>query len=101
MRAKNSRVVNIRYKVKGMRFDAAVDCDWSLHAYGFGKDTPTEETPIELYCFDHPEWDIRMVYHTERNDQHGAFNDGLILHSSVDFRAILKETRKWIKENGL
>ena len=99
MIAKNSRVVNIRYKVKGLRFDAAVDCDWSLHAYGFGKDTPKNETAVELYCFDHPEWDIRMVYHEEGNDR--PSDGGFILHTCVDWGVIIKETRKWIKENGL
>jgi hypothetical protein len=42
-----------------------------------------------------------MMFHKERNDQQGAFCDGLILHSSIDFQEILKETRKWIKEQGL
>lgn len=97
MRTKSSRIVNIRYKVKGLHFDAAVDCDWALHCY----DAEKNVTPIELYCLDRPEWDVRMIYHTERNDQQGAFCDGLILHSSIDFQEILKETRKWIKEQGL
>ena len=101
MRTKTSRIVNIRYKVNGLRFDAAVDCDWQMHIYGFGKDTPKDETPIELYCFDHKEWDIRMMYHKERNDQQDTHSDGLVLHSLVDFQEILKETRKWIKEKGL
>lgn len=101
MRTKTSRVVNIRYKVNGLRFDAAVDCDWQMHIYGFGKDTPKDETPIELYCFDHKEWDVRMMYHKERNDQQDTYIDGLVLHSLVDFQEILKETRKWIKEKGL
>lgn len=95
----NSRIVNIRYKVKGLRFDAAVDCDWCLHAYGFGEDTPKDETPIELYCFDHPDWDIRMVYQKEENDR--QLDGGFIHHTCVDFGVIMKETRKWIKENGL
>lgn len=97
MRTKSSRVVNIRYKVNRLRFDAAVDCDWVLHSY----DAEKNVIPIELYCFDHKEWDIRMIYHKERNDQQGVFSDGLILHSSIDFQEILKETRKWIKEQGL
>lgn len=97
----NNRVVNLRFKVCGLRFDAAIDCDWQLHAYGFDKDTPKDDTPIELYCFDHKEWDIRMMYHKERNDQQDTYSDGLALHSSVDFQEILKETRKWIKEKGL
>lgn len=98
---KNKRIVNLRFMCCGLHFDAAIDCDWQLHAYGFGKDTPKDETPIELYCFDHPEWDIRMMYNKERNDQQDTYIDGLVLHSSVDFQEILKETRKWIKENGL
>lgn len=97
MKAKTSRIVNIRYKVKGLRFDAAVDCDWELHCYN---ETEKNVTPIELYCLDRPEWDVRMMYHTERNDQQSVHNEGCILHSSVDFQAILKETRKWIKEQG-
>lgn len=98
MKTKTNRIVNIRYKVKGLHFDAAIDCDWQLHAYD---EEEKDVTPIELYCFDHKEWDIRMMYHKERNDQQGVFSDGLILHSSIDFQAILKETRKWIKEHGL
>lgn len=93
MRMKTSRVVNIRYKVKGLHFDAAVDCDWVLHCY----DAEKNVTPIELYCLDRPDWDIRMMYHEERNDQQGVFSDGLILHSSVDFDAIKKETRSGLK----
>lgn len=99
MKTKASRVVNIRYKVKGLLFDAAVDCDWALHCYN--KEGAKNVTPIELYCLDRPEWDIRMMYHTECNDQQGTFSDGLILHSIVDFGEILKETRRWIKEQGL
>lgn len=94
----NRRIVNIRYKVKGLRFDAAVDCDWALHVYGC-KDK--EVTPVELYCLDHKDWDVRMVFHKEQNDQQGIYDKGLFLHSCVDFGVILKETRKWIKEQGL
>lgn len=98
MKTKSSRVVNIRYKVKGLHFDAAVDCDWQLHAYS---EEEKNVTPIELYCFDHEEWDIRMMYYKERNEQQGEYSEGLLLNSCVDFQAILKETRKWIKEHGL
>lgn len=94
----NNRVVNLRFKVCGLRFDAAIDCDWTLHCYS---EHEKDVTPIELYCLDHKEWDIRMMYHKERNDQQGTYIDGLVLHSSVDFQEILKETRKWIKEKGL
>ena len=84
--------------VCGLHFDAAIDCDWTLHCY---PEREKDVTPIELYCFDHKEWDIRMMYHKERNDQQDTYIDGLVLHSSVDFQEILKETRKWIKEKGL
>lgn len=94
----NNRVVNLRFMVCGLHFDAAIDCDWTLHCY---PEREKDVTPIELYCFDHTEWDIRMMYHKERNDQQDTYGDGLVLHSSVDFQEILKETRKWIKEKGL
>lgn len=94
----NKRVVNLRFMVCGLHFDAAIDCDWTLHCY---PEREKDVTPIELYCFDHKEWDIRMMYHKERNDQQDTYSDGLALHSSVDFQEILKETRKWIKEKGL
>lgn len=94
----NNRVVNLRFMVCGLHFDAAIDCDWTLHCY---PEREKDVTPIELYCFDHTEWDIRMMYHKERNDQQDTYSDGLVLHSSVDFQEILKETRKWIKEKGL
>lgn len=94
----NKRVVNLRFMVCGLHFDAAIDCDWTLHCY---PEREKDVTPIELYCFDHKEWDIRMMYHKERNDQQDTYSDGLVLHSSVDFQEILKETRKWIKEEGL
>lgn len=94
----NKRVVNLRFMVCGLHFDAAIDCDWTLHCY---PEREKDVTPIELYCFDHKEWDIRMMYHKERNDQQDTYIDGLVLHSSVDFQEILKETRKWIKEKGL
>ena len=44
--------------VCGLHFDAAIDCDWTLHCYG---EREKDVTPIELYCFDHTEWDIRMM----------------------------------------
>lgn len=94
----NNRVVNLRFMVCGLHFDAAIDCDWTLHCY---PEREKDVTPIELYCFDHKEWDIRMMYHKERNDQQDTYSDGLVLHSSVDFQEILKETRKWIREKGL
>ena len=90
----NSRVVNIRYKVRGLQFDAAIDCDWQLHCYEHKK---AGVTPIELYCFDMPDWDVRMMYHKERNDQQSHYC-GMMLSTCANFDDILKETRKWIRE---
>lgn len=56
----NARVVNLRFKCCGLSFDAAIDCDWELHCYNQSTDERKDVTPIELYCMDKPEWDIRM-----------------------------------------
>jgi hypothetical protein len=90
---KNKRIVNLRFKVCGLHFDAAIDCDWELHCY---KEIEHNVTPIELYCFDKPEWDIRMVYQEKRNDQRKEQH--AINHTEVDWDNLLKETRKWVRE---
>ena len=100
---KKCRIVNINYMVDGLRFDAAVDCDWQLHAYGLGlwghDDTSqSEQIPVELYCYDHKDWDIRMVYIKGQNDQQDMMSSIWLHHSFVDFDEIIKETKEWIKE---
>lgn len=93
----NKRVVNCRFMCCGLHFDAAIDCDWGLHLY---KETPDEKknvTPIELYCFDNPDWDIRMMYHKECNNQQDS-NYGLTYSTCVDIDVIKKEARKWVRE---
>lgn len=94
---KNKRIVNCRFKCCGLRFDAAIDCDWQLHCYEEQAKKKQDITPIELYCFDRPEWDIRMMYHKERNDQQEALY-GLLYCTCVDIDAIKKEARKWVRE---
>jgi len=91
-----TRVINVRYTVAGLHFDAAIDCDWQLHAYGESPEVMKKRVPIELYCFDHTEWDIRMLYQELPNDQHepGYF----MQHTEVDWEGIIKETEKWIEE---
>ena len=93
----NKRIVNCRFVCCGLHFDAAIDCDWEMHCYDQTEEEKRNTTPIELYCFDRPEWDIRMMYHKERNDQQGA-NYGLTYCSCVDIDAIKKEARKWVRE---
>jgi len=98
----NKRVVNLRYMVDGLHFDAAIDCDWTLHFYGLECQDRQNETPIELFCFDNPEWDIRMIFHKEpehiTNDQQRETTFGGIYNTCANFDEILEETKAWIKE---
>ena len=91
---KNTRVVNLRYKVDGLNFDAAIDCDWQMHDYGLKEQ---DVTPIEIYCFDKPEWDIRMIYHKEKNNQQS--NTFGICTTCANFDEIMEETKKWIAQH--
>jgi hypothetical protein len=84
--------------VKGLHFDAAIDCDWQLHAYDVDPETKKKRVPIELYCFDHTEWDIRMLYQELENDQPTRPGEYCILHTVVKWEGIIKETREWIEE---
>ena len=90
------RLVNIRYKVGGLNFDAAIDCNWQLHCYGVDPEEKKRRVPIELYCFDNTDWDIRMIYQEFDNDQ--SDNPAHILHTACDFENIIEETKKWILE---
>lgn len=92
----NTRIVNCRFVCCGLRFDAAIDCDWAMHIYDESAEERKNTTPIELYCFDRPEWDIRMMFHKEKNDQQGA--NHAIYYSCVDIDAIKKEARRWVRE---
>jgi hypothetical protein len=92
-----TRVVNLRYTVNGLHFDAAIDCDWQLHAYGEDPETKKKRVPIELYCFDHTEWDIRVFFQELNNDQIKGKGPAM-LHTEVELEEIIKETKKWIEE---
>jgi hypothetical protein len=87
-----SRIVNIKYRCCGYNFDAAVDCDWELHCYD---ERRNDVTPIELYNLDE-DWDIRMVYQKNRNDQNKP--ECAMNHTCVDWNNLTKETRKWVRE---
>lgn len=93
-----TRVVNIRYTVAGLHFDAAIDCNWQLHAYGVCPSEKNKRVPIELYCFDHIDWDIRMMYQDLNNDQPTKPGEFCMQHTEVDWKGIIKETEKWIEE---
>lgn len=99
---KNKRIVNLRYMCEGLHFDAAIDCDWTLHFYENEPDERRDVTPIELYCMDRPDWDIHMMYHREpevyrTNEQQEEFHGG-IFNTAANFEEILEETKKWIQE---
>lgn len=86
------RIVNVKFKCCGMRFDAAIDCDWCLHAYSESEEQRKKITPIELYNIDKPEWDVIVVYQHNRNDQSDMYG-----HTVVDWENLIKETRRWVK----
>lgn len=88
-----ARIVNIKYRCCGYNFDAAVDCDWTLHCYD---ETSDDVTPLELYNMDKPEWDIRMIYQGAKNDQYK--NGEYLNHTNVNWDNLIKETRKWVRE---
>lgn len=103
---KQSRIVNVRYQVDGLRFDAAIDCDWEMHAYDESIISDSL-TPIELYCFDNPDWDIRMVYQdaniartskdvNQQQVPHPRYD--ITRYTAADFDHIIQETKKWISE---
>ena len=92
-----TRVINVRYTVNGLHFDAAIDCNWQLHAYGESPEVMKKRIPIELYCFDHTEWDIRMLYQDLPNDQ-PTMREYYMLHTEVNWEEIIEETKKWIEE---
>ena len=92
-----TRVVNLRYMVNGLHFDAAIDCDWQLHCYGESPAEKNIRVPIELYCFDHTEWDIKVFYQEFNNNQIKR-KGPMILHTEVGLWEIIKETEKWIEE---
>lgn len=94
-----NRIVNIRYVIDGMRFDAAVDINNWLHHYLTINPTII---CVELYNLDHPSWDVKVIKITNEDmNIKGDINEpnSLICHTFVDFDIIVKETKKWIKEN--
>ena len=85
-------LVNIRYTVDNLKFDAAVDINWELHAYddfNYEQENWSRTTAIEIYCLDNREWDIKMIYQKTHNSES---------HTVVDFENLIEETKKWIEE---
>ena len=98
-----SRIINMRFKCCGFRFDAAIDCDWQLHWYEQDADTRKNLTPIELYNCDMPDWDIRMIYyHEDGGHITNAQQDGVryqrgIFNTLCSMEFIRKEAQKWCR----
>ena len=85
-------LVNIRYTVDNIYFDAVVDINWELFTYDdslYKQDNWSKTTAIEIYCLDNPDWDIKMIYQKTTNS---------MSHTLVDFENLIEETKKWIKK---
>lgn len=98
------RIVNLRYKINNYQFDAAVDIHYCLHYYEEDNIEKSRKIPIELYNFDKPEWDIKVIFVTNKElgfDENQIINypDSELCHTFVPIDFIIRETMKWIKEN--
>ena len=92
-----SRIVNLRFSVGGLSFDAAIDCDWTLHCYSESPQVLRGNiVPVELYCFDYPEWDIKMLFLKGDNDRQSS--EYCLLHTSCEFSEIMEGAKEWITE---
>lgn len=85
-------VVNYRFEINGMHFDAAIDFEYQLHPY---TGEARKMLPVELYNLD-LDWDIKMSYFD--NSFRKVENQGFLL-------ALIKEDaeewcKDWIKEDG-
>lgn len=85
-------VMNYRFEINGMHFDAAIDFGCLLHPY-------TEETmkmlPVELYNLD-LDWDIKMSYF---DDSFREIENQELLFASIEEDAE-EWCKSWIKEDG-
>ena len=97
---KNSRILNIKYSVDGLHFDAAVDVNRAMHYYdiifGMSEKEMVEGNvvPIEIYCLDNNDWGIWVTFQNTYNNE-----DGMFAHTEVDFEQIVKETKCFIQES--
>lgn len=73
-------IINVKYTIKDLRFDAAIDYGRILHPYTYNQ---RQMLPVELYCYDNDDWDITMIF----------FPDG-----AVKWDEVIEHTIKWINE---
>ena len=85
-------VINVRYSMGKMSFDAAIDFDHELHYY----DNIEQQcaVPIELYNFSR-EWDIRMVYPDFSRQEMYEFVAAGITNTPLE-EVIFTATQEWI-----
>lgn len=84
------KITNLRFNIEGYNIDAAVDNDWFLHCYTEDAFFKQHHTAIELYNFDKPEWDVKVIF------LEGNLNDSI--HTIVDIESLIQEIKTWIKE---
>ena len=84
------KITNLRFNIEGYNIDAAVDIDWALHCYTQDEFFKQHHTAIELYNFDEPDWDVKVIY--QRCDDKDS------IHTIVDVDALIQEIKTWIKE---
>lgn len=83
------KITNLRFNIEGYNIDAAVDIDWALHHYTQDEFFKRNHTAIELYNFDKPDWDVRVIYQEQLNTP---------THRIVDIDSLIQEIKAWIKE---
>jgi len=108
---KHTRVINVRYTVNGLNFDAAIDPDWQLHSYPEDL-VPENFIPIEIYCINKPDWGIKMIYQDKEiakcgnpvNPQQDEEKYRMMYNhtyfSCCNFDNIIEETKKWLEWIG-
>ena len=86
---RSTSIVNLRYKLFGLEFDAAVDIGGILTGL-----TPRRNCVIvEIFCVTHSEWDVRLCMFDAKNDF-----DVCGGHTFVDLELLMDETYKWMSE---
>lgn len=85
---KDFKITNLRFNIEGYHIDAAIDNDWVLHCYTQDEVFKKHHTAIELYNFDEPDWDVRVIYQEQLNTS---------TNTVVDIDALIQEIKAWIK----
>ena len=103
-----NRIINLRIKVWKYLFDAAIDCNYALHAYDYFPNEQIENVPIELYnC--NGDQDVKVIFNSKKELQKIDPNwtadkinelNSYICHTFVSENFIRNEIKKWIAENN-